>query len=270
MSRWLPDAREQELSELAESVVECHGKVIEPLAIARAKEVTTSFNDYGNGFDGMLEARGGRFHIYCNLRGLDGRDHPRARFTLAHELGHFFIDEHRQALLSGRVPAHKSICEFGSNRLVEVEADSFASSLLMPWSRFRPAAVKGRRGLHAVLELANQFRTSLTATALRYVRADLFPCVLVKWSSEGYEWKWISRGAYVAGLRKTIESFSRLPPDSPTSRVLKGAAGVQEAGTTKSAWFPFVDESSDYNPICREQAIGLGRFGAMTLVYPDS
>ena len=269
MSRWLPDARERELSDLAESVVEYHGKVIEPLAIARAKGLTTSFNDYGNGFDGMLEVRSGRFHIYCNLRGLDGRDAPRARFTLAHELGHFFIDEHRQALLSGRVPAHKSICEFRSNRLVEAEADAFASSLLMPWSRFLPAAAKAKRGLYAVLELASQFRTSLTATALRYVRADLFPCVLVMWSREGYAWKWISRSAFVAGNRKTIESVDRLPRDSPTSRVLGGATGVHEAGTTKSVWFPFVDESSDLNTIYREQAIGIGRYGAMTLVYPD-
>lgn len=269
MSRWLQEAREQEISDLAESVVECHGKIIEPLAIARAKDVTTSFNDYGTGFDGMLEARGGRFHIYCNLRGLEGRDHPRARFTLAHELGHFFIDEHRQALQSGRVPAHQSICEFRSNRLVEAEADAFASSLLMPWSRFRPAAAKARRGLHAVLDLSTQFRTSLTATALRYVRADLFPSVLVVWNHEGYAWKWISRSAYVAGLRKTIESVERLPRDSPTMRALKGTGGVLEAGTTKSAWFPFVDGSSEYNPIYREHAMSLGRFGAMTLVFPD-
>jgi hypothetical protein len=269
MSRWLPETREQELSDLAESVVDCHGKLIEPLAIARAKGLTASFNDYGTGFDGMLEARGGRFHIYCNLRGLDGRDAPRARFTLAHELGHFFIDEHRQALLSGRVPAHKSICEYRSERLVEAEADAFASSLLMPWSRFRPAAAKGKRGVHAVLELAHHFRTSVTATALRYVRADLFPCVLVMWSRDGYAWKWVSRSAYVAGLRKTIESVDRLPRDSPTSRALGGATGVQEAGTTKSAWFPFVSSSSDLNAIYREQAVGLGRFGALSLVFPD-
>ncbi len=270
MSRWLPEAREQELSELAESVLDYHGKRIEPLAIAQAKGVTTSFNDYGTGFDGMLEARRGRFHIYCNLRGLEERDAPRARFTLAHELGHFFIDEHRQALLSGRVPAHKSICEYRSDRLVEAEADAFASSLLMPWSRFRPAAAKGKRGLYVVLELASIFRTSLTATALRYVRADLFPCVLVMWGADGYAWKSISRSAYVAGLRKTIESMDRLPRDSPTSRVLKGATGVLEAGTTKSAWFPFVSESSELNPIYREQAITLGRFGAITLVFPDA
>jgi hypothetical protein len=80
----------------------------------------------------------------------------------------------------------------------------------------------------------------------------------------------MSRSAFVAGLRKTIESVERLPRDSPTMRALKGMAGVLEAGTTKSAWFPFVDETSEYNPIYREQAISLGRFGAITLVFPDS
>ena len=58
---------------------------------------------------GMLEHRGGRpacwsggWHIYCNLDCVGQKDSPRARFTLAHELGHYYIDEHRNALVAGR------------------------------------------------------------------------------------------------------------------------------------------------------------------------
>jgi hypothetical protein len=265
----LPHHREAEIGDLAGVVAETHGSPVEPLAIARKKEVTVSFNDYGDAFDGMLEARFGRFHIYCNIRGLEGRDAPRARFTLAHELGHFFIDEHRSALLSGRVLPHRSICDFRSPHLVELEADVFASNLLMPWSRFLPAAKRAKKGLHAIHELATTFRVSLTAAALRYVRADLFPCVLVKWSPTGYDWKWCSESAFIGGLRKTIERPERLPRDCPTSKVLKGATGVLEAGTTKSAWFPFVDASWDTNEIFREQATSLGKFGALSLLFRD-
>lgn len=269
MSAWLRAARETELSGLAEAVVESHGPLIDPHAIARAKRLSTSFNDYGTAFDGMLEARRGRFHIYCNLRNVDGPNAPRARFTLAHELGHYFIDEHRWALLSGRSPAHPSVCEYQSKLLIEVEADAFASELLMPWSRFLPASKQAKRGLPAVLDLASSFRTSLTATALRYVRADLFPCVLVKWNPGGYGWKWISKSAWAAGFRKTIKDVERLPRDSPTARVLNsGAPGVVEAGTTMAAWFPFVGASSESNLIFYEQAISLGRFGALTLLFP--
>lgn len=269
MSRWLRQEREQEITDLAEAVADVYGPAIEPLSIAHSQDVTTSFNDYGESFDGLLEAKDGRFHVYCNLRGEVDRGAPRVRFTLAHELGHFFIDEHREALLAGRVPSHPSHCDHRSPRLVEVEADTFASGLLMPWSRFLPAARRAKLGLPGVLELAGAFRVSLTAAALRYVRADLVPCVLVKWGPAGYEWKWCSESAYRGGLRKTIESGDRLPRDCPTAKALKGAAGVVEGGTTKSAWFPFVDRSWESNTIFREHALSLGKFGALSLVFPD-
>jgi hypothetical protein len=269
VSPWLPPDREREISDLAEVVSESCGAAIEPLSVAHAHELTASFNDYGEAFDGMLEAMDGRFHIYCNTRGEANRSTPRTRFTLAHELGHFFIDEHREALLAGRVPSHPSHCDHRSARLVEVEADTFASGLLMPWSRYLPAARRSKSGLGGVVELASTFRVSLTAAALRYVRADFIPCVLVKWGTAGYEWKWCSESAYRCGLRKTIESVEHLPRDCPTAKALGGITGVLEAGTTKSAWFPFVDRSWESNSIFHEQALSLGKFGALSLVFPD-
>jgi hypothetical protein len=99
---------------------------------------------------------------------------------------------------------------------------------------------------------------------------DFFPCVIVKWSPEGYSWKRLSQSAYIARLRKTIEDPGKLPPDSPTARVLKGSgSGLIEAGTTKATWFPFVSHSSDDNAIFHEQAISLGRYGAVTFLYPN-
>src|ERR1035438_576059 len=47
-----------------------------------------------------------------------------------------FIDEHRNGLASGRVLAHPSKCEYESDLEVEMEADTFASNLLMPQARF--------------------------------------------------------------------------------------------------------------------------------------
>jgi Zn-dependent peptidase ImmA (M78 family) len=267
-SRRLPAQRESEISDLAEAVaVNCLGR-IDPLRIARSLGITTSFGDYGNAFDGMLEAAAGKFHIFCNLNRVETRDSPRARFTLAHELGHYYIDEHRCALLSGRAPSHPSFCDYSSPHLVEVEADSFASALLMPWSRFRSAAVQAKRGLPGIVELASFFQASVTATALRYLQADLFPCVVVKWDASGYCWKRLSQSAYATGLRKTVERLDRLPRDCPTSRVLRQGAGLAEAGTTKAAWFPFVSSASESNSIFLEQAISLGRFGVLTFLFP--
>ena len=55
--------------------------------------------------------------------------------TFVHELGHFLIDEHRNALMLGLSPSHPSFTNFSSDNEVELEADFFASSLLIPKSR---------------------------------------------------------------------------------------------------------------------------------------
>src|SRR5687768_12192057 len=109
----LSPAREQEIAELAEAIAEEYFPAarVDPLAIVKTKGISISFGHYGDSFDGLLEHLHGRFHIYANLNCIDYTDSPRARFTLGHELGHYFIDEHRNALASGLAPSHPSICE---------------------------------------------------------------------------------------------------------------------------------------------------------------
>src|SRR5258706_3391311 len=99
----LSPTREQEIAELAEAIADGYfpAKRIDPLAIIQAKGITTSFGHYRDTFDGLLEHQRGRFHIYANLDRVEQADSPRARFTLGHELGHYFIDEHRNALTRG-------------------------------------------------------------------------------------------------------------------------------------------------------------------------
>src|SRR6266536_585035 len=91
----LADTRIEEIAELAEAVADEYfpDRKIDPAAIAKAKKITLSFGNYENAFDGLLEYRQGRFHIFANLDRIENADSPRARFTLGHELGHYFIDE---------------------------------------------------------------------------------------------------------------------------------------------------------------------------------
>src|SRR5262249_49729526 len=141
---------------------------VQPETVVNANRLTMSFGHYGDAFDGMLEWRRGRFHIYCNLQRVEREDSGRARFTLGHELGHFYIDEHRNALAAGKSPAHPSQCEYKSRNLVEQEADFFASRLLMPENAFRREAERSSRGLAGILPLRDTFQTSITSTAIRY------------------------------------------------------------------------------------------------------
>src|ERR1700748_3499337 len=130
--------KEIELSELAESIVEyyCPEGIVNPAQIAEMKGISYSYGDYGDAFDGLIEQENTSFHIFINTKNFPA-DHPRSRFTFAHELGHYFIDEHRNALLSGRTPSHPSYTDFSSKNPVELEADHFASSLLLPERRIK-------------------------------------------------------------------------------------------------------------------------------------
>ena len=272
----VPAARLREVAEIAEAVAEeyfaANGR-IDLYAALRGNDITWSFGNYDDAFDGMLEQEGGTFHVYCNLTRVERESSERARFTLGHELGHFYIDEHRRELLAGRNLQHGSKCEYESGNPVEQEADHFASNLLMPADRFRRAAKGYAIGLDGVLGIAKSFGTSITSTAIRYASLGIKPCGVIKWSCERqFQWRWLSDEARLARYWKTIDSIAQVPADSPTGRALAGEQPENgrffHAGTTASAWFPFVAVGSYKDIILIEQAMLLGRFGVLTFVYP--
>lgn len=271
----ISESRLKDIAELAEVVAEQHGESLrtDPEKIIGSNHITLSYGSYGEAFDGMLEHRGGRFHIYANLNRIKTPHSGRARFTLAHELGHFYIDEHRRELQSGRTPSHPSRTDFQSKNPVEQEADHFASHLLMPTSRFKMAAKSLGIGLSAVLTLKERFGTSITSTAIRFTKLDLGPCTLVKWNPDGFAWKWFSPSMYEAGYRATIKTLQAVQPDSATGRALAGESpGPKqyfETGTSGSAWFPGIFPGSARDRIFIEQAVSLGEFGVMTILYPE-
>lgn len=97
----LTPERELEIDEFAEWLANDrfpNTNRIEPLEIAKHAKIAVIPGRYADSFDGMLEHDGGRFFIFCNLDRVESLASTRARFTLAHELGHFYINEHRNAL----------------------------------------------------------------------------------------------------------------------------------------------------------------------------
>ena len=195
--------REIELSELAESIAGfyCPNGIIAPENIADKIGITYCHGDYGNAFDGLIEQESGHFHIYINIRNYAANS-ARSRFTFAHELGHYFIDEHRQALLNGKTPSHPSFTNFASKNPVEFEADFFASSLLLPESRIKKDCFKKPFNFKLIEELKMKYQTSITATVLKLMTIDKHPIMLVcsiagkiKWFrySHDFPYKWLKK-----------------------------------------------------------------------------
>lgn len=263
------------IAELAESIADeyCPNQIVLPETIIKRKQILISRSSYGDAFDGMLEHKCGRFHIYCNTDRLTVP--ARVRFTLAHELGHFFIDDHRRALEAGLEP-HPSFPAFNghpSDNPAEREADHFASSLLMPEGRVQQVIRRSDPGMAAVLDIKNQFDTSVTSSALRYIKLTDSDSTIVRWApDDSLDWKWISDSSFTAGFRKIIDQAAQLPEDSPTRRAM---SGVQQEGrfhkgaTVASQWFPFITPGSNRDCLLFEHALKLGEFGTITVLVAD-
>lgn len=271
----LPQERSHEIAGLAATVADNYfpDQQINPLSILEARGITYSFGAYGDTFDGILECRNERFHVYCNTDRCGNPYSARSRFTLSHELGHYFIDEHRSALVSGRVRPHTSFCEFEVRWRAEREADLFATCLLMPPHRFDQKVETVDQGLDGVLNLKDHFGTSVTSTAIRYAKHDAMPCAVIKWHSDEFGWRWISQSMYERGLGQTVDEIEEVPRDSATAQALKDTppdeGRYHQRGGTASFWFPNRRHGMG-DPILWEQAVSLGQFGALTLLYPDS
>lgn len=153
--------------------------------VAADEGLCVLYDDYGEDtFDGMTwyEPEQGKFFIHINTQRGNRKDNVRGRFTLAHELGHYFIDHHRHALESGRMQPHIHRYEpFGRNEewVIEREADSFAANLLMPTEQFK----LDFRGVifsgELIQTIAAKYNVSFSSCALRYLSMNLVPIMLV-------------------------------------------------------------------------------------------
>lgn len=151
-------------------------------------------------FDGMTVYDNGNFYIHLNI---DKHNHPgsdRGRFTLAHELGHYFIDAHRIGLKKGLLEPHSSLTNQKQYYVIEHEADYFASCLLMPESRFLNDIGNKKFCFDVIDFLKTEYRVSRTACALRFADIGNCPIMVVyaekniikwKYSSEDFPFKWL-------------------------------------------------------------------------------
>ncbi len=97
--------------------------------IAEEEGLRVIYDDYGrNTFDGMTwyEPDQDQFFIHINIARGNRENSSKARFTLAHELGHYFIDHHRHALETGKMQPHfhcyEPILHYAAHHLLEIFA----------------------------------------------------------------------------------------------------------------------------------------------------
>lgn len=192
----------KKVKKLAECIALQFNEKITPLEkIVADEELDVFYDNYeSNTFDGMTIFDDGKFYIHLNIDNHNCPNSDRGRFTLAHELGHYFIDNHRIGLKNGLLKPHPSYTNGKQFNAIEREADYFASCLLMPEERFRKDIGNKKFSSEVIDFLKTEYRVSRTACALRFADIGNHPLLvvyaensIVKWtySSEDFPFKWL-------------------------------------------------------------------------------
>jgi Zn-dependent peptidase ImmA (M78 family) len=108
------------------------------------------------------------------------------RFVIAHELGHFEL--HHEVNQAFVCTDTAFLYWYQQQPPEESEANAFAAELLMPQDLFAPKVSAVPVSFNSIGNLADEFRTSLTATAVRYIDLTPHECALVVSENGAVRW----------------------------------------------------------------------------------
>lgn len=159
----------------------------------------------------------------------------RARFSIAHELGHW--QHHRGKAFTCRPEDIGSSSRDASDP--ERVADVYAADLLLPEYLFKPAAGQFKRhSIDSIQKLATTFSTSLTATAIRLIEKGSEPAMLICHSQQNGR-RWFKRSPAVP---QRWFPRNELAPESKAMDVLYGQVSKsQQRSVRADAWFDGCD-----------------------------
>lgn len=190
------------------------------------------------------------------------------RFTVAHELGHYFLPGHAEKLFPNGSGMHQS--SFHSTDPLERQADSFASALLMPEFLFKKAVDKAGSGFDAIEKLSLLCKASILATAIRFTQFTEEAVAVVVSTGSTIDYCFMSdRIKDLPGIT-WIKKGTRVPNNSATSEFNKDVSNVESALHVEGA--SFLDLWFDGAPDLEvnEDVIGMGSYGkTLTILFTD-
>jgi hypothetical protein len=191
------------------------------------------------------------------------------RFTVANELGHYFLPGHPEKLFPNGDGVHESKSGFVSSDNLERQADSFASALLMPDIFFRKAVDDAGSGLAAIEKLAKLCITSITSTAIRYTHFTDDAVAVIVSSGQRIEYCFMSERIREIDGICWIKKGDPLPKGH-TSDFNSDLSNIEDARRAEGACF--LDDWFDEAPHVEvnEDVIGLGSYGkSLTVLFTD-
>ncbi len=234
------------------------GFPVDPFAIAAKEEILVEAKDPDRkGMSGCIVfTDDGVGIIYAT----DIRSEGFRRFTVAHELGHYFLDGHPEEIAKTG-PVHFSRAGFvQGNSSIEIEADHFASGLLMPTRLTREALYQAPIGLGGVQHLATVAEASLTAAAIRTAECAPYPVAIIVSEREKVSYGFMSESFKKLGKLRFLRKGDGLPHTG--TRAFNAVADNIRLGrsvcyqSTLADWF-----GGPAGTIIDEEVVGLGSYG---------
>ena len=239
---------------------------VDPFAVAESRDIVVEGKpEKVDGVSGMLLRHGNNFGIvfatHIPSKGFQ-------RFSISHELGHYFLPGHVDQVLKDGV--HVSRAGFVTADPFELEADHFAAGLLMPEGPFRKALDQHEPGLTAVEAVADLCLTSRTSTAIRYAElADAAVAVIL--STDGtIDYCFLSEAMKTLPKLDWLRKGSTLPSGTATARFAAQPARVRAGERITDS----VDVRDWLGGTTRadisEESVGLGTYGKVLTVLVSS
>lgn len=229
---------------------------IRPKEFAKRIGITViPFNPPQRDISGCLMVTGSTFGIgYSTAIQNEGFQN----FTVAHELGHYFIDDHPSAVIvNGQ---HLSRSGYISKDRYEREADAFAAALLMPWKLIDPIIRRSAPGFEAIKDLSEACESSLVASAIRYCEVTS-ECVAAIVSHRGVVEFMTASDSFkqLSGI-DWLRKREQIPSGVPSHRLgtdmeWVGCCEVALEGSLLNQWFPDAAQQE-----VEEDVVGLGSY----------
>ena len=255
----------------AQQLLEGEGLLSLPVdlyALARTRNIKIkAINTSNNGVSGMLVRHGDNFGILYN-KNISNEGFQ--RFSIAHELGHFFVEGHLDHIHSTS-GAHQSQAGFLSKDPYEREADCFAAGLLMPEILIRDIVRRHSDGFVAIEAIRCEARASLLASAIRYTElTDAATAVIVSRNSK-VDFCFMSGAMRSLNFDTWPKRNSSVPAETLTASITQLPEGERQSACEKdktdiACWLGGKRSA----PAC-EEVVGLGSYNRMltVLTCPD-
>lgn len=239
-----------------------------PFEIADKCGILVEPKDSSNGgVTGFLIRQGNAFGI-CHASHI--KNEGFIRFTIAHELGHYFLPGHPESIFPNGDGIHRSRAGTPGNDPLEKEADSFASALLMPHDLFLDEIRKREPGFEAIESIADLCITSLTATAIQYARFSEDPIAVIVSSGTRIEY------CFASDVIDNVEGLKRIRkgkeiPDLCKTRTFNATKSNVSCGRKAAGWTSLDDWFEGAPQVeMKEDVVGLGAYEkTLTVLFTE-